>query len=62
MSDVFTPQFVVQLVLMFSAAGAVYGGIRSDLKHMNTDIERHGRAISKAPSGLVEKCGATPCV
>ncbi len=48
MSEVFTPQFVVQLALMFSVAGAVYGGIRADLKHMVRDIDRHGIAITKA--------------
>lgn len=48
MSEVFTPQFVVQLLLMIGAVGAVYGGIRADLKHMAKDINRHGRSIGKA--------------
>ena len=46
--SVFTAPFLVQLLLMFSAAGAVYGGIKADLRNMHREIDRQSRSIGKA--------------
>ena len=43
-----TPEFVIQLVIMLAGAGAVYGGIRADLRHLHDLYDRNSRATAKA--------------
>lgn len=44
-----------QLAVFLVTAGAVYGGIRSDLKDMHRRIDHHERAIEKAHERL-DRC------
>ncbi len=43
-----TPEFFVQLVVMLAGAGAVYGGIRADIRNLHTLTDRNARATARA--------------
>ena len=35
----FTPEFVMQIVVMIATGGFIYGGIRADLRTLHTRVE-----------------------
>lgn len=43
---------LLQVAGFLCAAGAVYGGIRNDLKHMHERMERHEKAIDRVHTRL----------
>lgn len=50
---------LLQLAGILVAAGAVYGGIRGDLRNMRGDIQRHERALDRVHERL-DDCGICP--
>lgn len=44
----FSPEFLVQLLVMLASGGAIYGGIRSDLKAMHERIRANENSIEEA--------------
>lgn len=50
--DFITPQFVMWIVSTLAMCAAVYGGIRSDLKHIMNDQAKHREDIDKAHSRI----------
>lgn len=44
----FSPEFIAQMLVMLASGGAVYGGIRSDLKAMHERIRANENEIVKA--------------
>ena len=47
---------LLQLAGILVAAGAVYGGIRGDLRHMRAELQRQERAIDRLHERL-DECG-----
>lgn len=43
-----TPEFIAQMVLMVSTVGALYGGIRADLRTMHERIRANETSIEAA--------------
>ena len=43
-----TPEFIQQAVMLLISAGAVYGGIRADIKAIHERIATAEKAIDKA--------------
>lgn len=43
-----TPEFIAQMVVMVSTVGAMYGGIRTDLKNMHQRIITNENNIEEA--------------
>lgn len=50
---------LLQLAGILVAAGAVYGGIRGDLRTMRENIQRHERALDRVHKRL-DHCGICP--
>lgn len=50
---------LLQLAGILVAAGAVYGGIRRDLRNMRENIQRHDRALDRVHQRL-DDCGICP--
>lgn len=48
MEDILTPGLLSQIAVSLVTAGAVYGGIRSDLKHIMSKLKDHDDSLVNA--------------